>query len=367
MRSALIHLLVLLTLISVAGRAAAQPVRLAATFGDDEAQLEVRDLRTDKAEAAIGAAIGAMQSALDLIESPDGPRAQLHRSDQSQLIDIDDGFANLLARAQQFCMWSNGAFGPLAGRLAALRMMEETGEQIELAHLEDALASANCANVAVRAVAAEGPVGPDSAVDDSANDDSANDDSAADADVLGDLRAVLAEGSRIDLRGWSRGFAVDRAVEVLKEHGAGNLWVELGPVRRALGGGPKGEGWPVILSFPGVDTPVASIYLRDRAMAVAMPLLPRGERDPLYIDQRNGRRASGFVAVAVVAELALDAEALGATFVIVGLNEGKMRLASLKPQPSALVLLGTGENQPVRSDFRWLELPQMRLVQRSFP
>lgn len=341
-----IRCLILPCLVLAAATATAQPVRLAASFDADHAEIEVRDLRTDKAEAAIHAAFAEMTAMLALAESPDGSRARLHAEPAGELVDIDDRFGALLARAQQFCMWSNGAFGPLAGRLAAARLAMASGRNIEPSQIAEVMASANCANVAVRVKPKE--MAAAAAI------------SSAPAAAKTDLQAALAEGSRIDLRGWLRGFAIDRAAEVLADHGTGNFWIELGPVRRAKGSGPDSAGWPVILAFPGIDAPVASVYLRDRAMAVVMPLVPPSDRDPLYTDQRTGRDAQGIVAVAVVSELALDAEALATTVTILGLNEGKMRLASLTPAPSALVLLGDGTGPPVRSDFRWLELPQIR-------
>lgn len=345
--------------------ARAQPVRLAADFGGDSAQIEVRDLRTDKAEVAIKAAFAEMTALLALAEAPDGPRAALHEAPPGELFDLDDRFAALLARGQQFCLWSNGAFGPLAGRIAEVRMAEESGRTVDPHRLGEALASADCENVAVRVKA---PAAAPSALGVAPASTAGVAGPASDDGIAGqDLQAALVEGSRIDLRGWLRGFAVDGAAKVLSEHGAGNFWIELGPVRRAKGTGLDGEGWSVVLSFPGSEAPVTAIYLRDRAMAVTLPLHPPTDRDPILVDQRNGGEAKGIVAVAVVADLALDAEALAATTAILGLNEGKMRLASLRPAPSAIVLLGDGSGPPIRADFRWLELPQIRPAQRTFP
>ena len=349
--------------------AAAQPVRLAADFGVDQAQIEVRDLRTDKAEVAIQAALAEMTAMLALAEAPDSPRVKLHEAPPGELFDLDDQFAALLARTQQFCMWSSGAFGPLAGRLAEVRMAMEEGRGVEPSRIGEALASANCANVAVRVKPDEVPrteVASTGAVRVSNSPIETTSVASPDSATAADLEAALAEGSRIDLRGWLRGFAIDSAARVLTEHGAGNFWIELGPVRRAMGKGPDGAGWPVVLSFPGVETPIASVYLQDQAMAVTMPLQPPNDRDPILVDQRNGREASGVVAVAVVTTLALDAEALATTTTILGLNEGKMRLASLKPLPAAIVLLGDGSGPPVRADFRWLELRQIERPRR-FP
>lgn len=344
-------LFLLLTLSPLfAGTLAAQPVRLAAEFGDDHAEIEVRDLRTDKGQVAIQAAFAEMTTMLVLVEGPGDNQVIIEAGAEPRA--VDPHFAGLALRAQQFCLWSNGSFGPLAGMLAAQH--ETTGDHPDRTEIPDvgrALTSAQCHNL--RATAADDDTAP--APSKGAGPSLAADDSPADRSYLS-----VAEGSELDLRGWLRGYVVDRAVATLREHGASNAWVELGPIRRAIGDGPAGAGWPVILSFPGIEAPVASVYLRDQAMAIMTPLSPRSSRDPVLIDQRNGREPRGIVAVAAVTELGVDAEALAVTVVIIGLNEGRMRLASLKPAPSALVLLGDGTGPPIRSDFRWLELPQIR-------
>jgi thiamine biosynthesis lipoprotein ApbE len=322
--------------------ASAQPVRLAAELGDERSEIEVRDLRTDKGKAAIQAAFAEMTAMLELVEGPGTNQVILEAGAEPRA--VDKRFGALALRAQQFCLWSNGAFGPLAGELAVQREAQrERGEGADLAAFGQALTSAQCQNIRVTAAATDGA-----------------EPSAEELLTDGEPLLSIAEGSGLDLRGWLRGFVIDRAVEILREHGVGNAWVELGPIRRGIGDGPTGEGWPVILSFPGIETPVASVYLRDQAMAIITPLTARGKRDPELVDQRNGREPRGIVAVIAVTELGIDAETLAVTVTIIGLNEGRMRLASLKPLPSALVLLGDGTGPPVRADFRWLELPQIR-------
>jgi len=342
MEALVARLLAVLVLVLASSIGHAQPIRLATQFGDERSEIEVRDLRTDKGRAAIQAAFAEMAEVLALAEARDGDLARLAHAAANETVAVDPRFAALALRAQQFCLWSNGAFGPLAGQIVAQRKaLRERSEGTDMSSFVRALNSAACNNMRVRSAEASDP-------------------GAAAQQAPAGSGIAVAEGSLMDLRGWLRGFAIDRAMDALRAHGAGNAWVDLGPVRRAVGEGPGGDGWPVILSFPGVATPVTSIFLLDRAMAVITPLAAEGARDPLLFDQRNGRETHGIVAVAAVTELAIDAESLAATVAVIGFSEGKMRLASLKPLPSALVLLGDGSGPPVRSDFHWLELPQIR-------
>jgi thiamine biosynthesis lipoprotein ApbE len=167
--------------------------------------------------------------------------------------------------------------------------------------------------------------------------------------------ATLAAGGSLDLHGFAEGYAADRAVESLRGEGVTNGFVRVGEVHRGFGGGPGGKGWPVVVPAPaGMTEPVAGrVFLRDRSLAVATRTQPRP-----YVNQRNGKPAEGALTVAASSELAVDAQALAATLLILGPREGQMRLGSLKPKPSALWFLGSGTGQPLQTEYRWSEIPK---------
>lgn len=220
---------------------------------------------------------------------------------------LDPRLLTILTRARDFCVWSEGAHGPLGRDLYALWIdpsepptPEQAGQAVDLARC-------------------------DRLVLDPKNG-----------------TAALAEGSGLDLRGFAEGHAVDRAVEVLKKEGAANAFVRIGPVQRGIGAGPAGKGWPV--EVPPLDR----IYLRDRSLGVVS--------EALYLNQRTGRRAQGVLAVAAVTDLAVDAQGLAATLFITGPREGQLRLGSLRPRPSASWFLGSGVGEPLRVDYRWSEV-----------
>ena len=159
------------------------------------------------------------------------------------------------------------------------------------------------------------------------------------------------------------GWAVDRAVKVLKERGAANGMVRVGPVRRGFGPGVDGRGWRVALPrFAGLEEALAPVWLLDRALAVAAPLERRvviaGDGYSRWIHQRTGRPAEGIAGVVAVTDLAADAQGLAATLAVAGPREGKMRLGGLRPAPSVLWLLGGGEGEPLLMDHRWALVPK---------
>lgn len=164
-------------------------------------------------------------------------------------------------------------------------------------------------------------------------------------------RATLAGETAVDLRSFAEGAAVDRAVEVLKERKVTSGLVRIGGTWRAFGPGPQGKGWPVVLpAFKGTTESAGRIPLRDQALAIADPA-----GRPL-VNQRTGQPAQGVVATVAVTELAADARPLAVSLLITGPREGQLRIGSLRPRPSVLWLLGNGAGEPLRVFYRWTEL-----------
>ena len=243
----------------------------------------------------------------------------------------DPRLVELLARAEAFCVWSQGAHGPLGGRLYRMWGLREPVAALPSTQdLAQAAAGGDCSRLKVDPAAGTVEVAPT---------------------------------ARLDLYGFAAGFAVDRAVGVLKESGVGDGRVAIGGVQRAFGPGPDGDGWRVDLPDPpGLVRPLTPIRLKDQALAVALagehPLAIAGERFPPYVDQRTGRPASGVAATAAVTELALDAQALAVSMFITGSREGSLRLGTLRPTPSVLWLLGSGSGNapPILTDFHWSQV-----------
>ena len=318
-----------------------EAVRMTMPVFGVKAQIEVRNLPPQAAEAAITAAFQEVHE-IDLlaripenVAPEDGPPAlsiaALNAAAGGGPQPVDPRVAELLLRGLQFCIWSRGAFGPLGGELYRLW---ESDSRPAPPDVHAAVGTSECNRVRLNEATVSGP----GAV------------------------AELTVGSRVDMRGLARGFAVDRAMAVLAEHGATNSWVEVGNVWRAQGGGQDGAGWPVTLPpMPGGSSdPLDELWLRDQALVI-LSVEPWGG-GPFVppIDQRTGVPASGVVTVVVVTEQAVDAEPLASTLFIFGHREGQMRLGTLQPRPAVYWLLGTGGNRPLEATYRWHSLHRMR-------
>jgi thiamine biosynthesis lipoprotein len=316
-----------------------RPVRIAASAFGRQVDIEVRDLPRDKARSGIQAALAEVAETERLLR-PDavepGGIGALNTAAGRGPQPVDPRLMALLVRAQEFCFWSEGAHGPLGPEIYETWGLRASGPPATDAvvtppdpdRLEQAMATAKCDRLTL--IPAQGT-------------------------------AELAAGSRLDLGGFAEGHAVDRAVDVLRQNGVANGFVQIGLILRAFGKGADGKGWKIVLpSFPGMDRPAGRFLLCDRAAAILSAtdgsikiadqvLLP-------YLNQRTGLPAPGVVGMATVTDLAVDAQALAIAMALTGPREGQLRLGSLRPNPSVLWFLGSGTGAPLQVDHRWGEV-----------
>ena len=328
------HHLVLATLFLIATSASGQTLRLEGQVLGLPLVIEA----VGTGEVIATAMRAAYDEAVDLERYVDPVRGiipQLNAAAGDGLRKVDERLIALLARTIFICDWSLGSHGPLGGWLYegwGLRTPSQnilTGDDLRLA-----IRRASCDGIGI--------------------------------DLEKHL-VVLAPDRKLELWGFARGFVVDRASVVLFEQGAENATVRLGSIQRGTGPGPNGDGWPVTVpadrEFP-VDLITEGFSLHDQSFALASgsegSLNVSSTSYPPYIDQLSGKPADGVIAVGVVTDLAIDAQAVATTLFAIG-NRAGMSLASrLEPKPSARWLLGGDTSSPLIADYRWstLKLPQ---------
>jgi thiamine biosynthesis lipoprotein ApbE len=328
------HLLLLLLLAAPAPSPnRAEPVRFSAPAFGEQVEIEVRGLPQSAAELAIQEAlreVAAVEKTTDPGIAGSGIAA-LNAAAGAGPQAVDPRLSQLLARALDFCFWTEGAHGPLGRDLYRL-----WGLRAPAAALPDEAARA----AAVTAASCSGlRYEPQKGT------------------------ATLAAGAGLDLWGFAEGEAVDRAIAALLRHKAPTGFVQIGGVRRGFGPGPAGKGWRVLLPvFEGLDQPLGEVWLRDQALAVASashhPLRIGGDLYPPYLNQRTGNFSSGVLAAVAGSELAVDAQALAATAMVLSPHEGQLRMGSLRPQPAILWVLGSGQGAPLLLDYRWSTVPK---------
>ena len=126
----------------------------------------------------------------------------------------------------------------------------------------------------------------------------------ADLSIAGNTVTSRNPAVQLDLGGYGKGYALDRAAAILKAHGVGNALINIGGNVLALGS--KGEApWRVGIQHPREPRPLASLPLRDGEAIGTSGDYQRffemdGERYCHLLDPRSGRPARGTQAVTVL-------------------------------------------------------------------
>ncbi len=312
---------------ALTGGAAAETLRVVGEAFGETAEIDIAGLEREAAQAAAQGGLVALARSEAEIASL---RAAFETAKEGPVAPSPELFA-LLARTESFCRWSDGAVGPLGGKLFRLwgvRFPAPGRPAPEV--LSAAVDTARCGRIALDGL---------------------------------NSQVRIAIDSELDLLPFELGWAVDRAVTALSEAGVVNGRVRLGAVQRGIGAGPDGKGWRVeIPRLPGSSQPAEGFWLRDRAAAVLLtsdrPVLLGGDPMPRYLDLRSGTARGGTLAVVAVTEFAVDAQAVGWAMHSLGPRGGQMSLGSLRPEPSVLWALGSGEGEPLISVARWSAVPK---------
>jgi thiamine biosynthesis lipoprotein len=134
----------------------------------------------------------------------------------------------------------------------------------------------------------------------------------------------------LDLGGIGKGYAVDRAIAILKSADIRSALVNAGGSSiTSIGAPPGSSGWPVAVGAGKV------LRLRDTSMSTSQQ---NGE----ILDPRTGSAAKATMAVSVVTRSGTAADALSTTLLIVSKEEG-VKLLDRFPDAAALWLSPEGK------------------------
>jgi thiamine biosynthesis lipoprotein len=131
-------------------------------------------------------------------------------------------------------------------------------------------------------------------------------------------------GVELDLGGIAKGYAVDRAVSLLRQrHVAAALVSAGGSTLYALGAPPNREGWDVRIQDPlDARKTAMTVQLKDGALSVAGSsekfFDAEGVRYSHIMDPQTGRPVQGVLSVAVLAATGTAGDALDDAFFVLG-------------------------------------------------
>ena len=150
----------------------------------------------------------------------------------------------------------------------------------------------------------------------------------------------LRDGLEINLGSIGKGYALDRAAEMLRNR-LGNRFRPAARRRPAACwriGAPPGQsaGWAVSLKHPwDANRSIGVVYLRNRALGTSAATYQffeyNGRKLGHLLDPRKGWPAEGVQQVSVVAPTAAEADALSTAFFVMGLDETRLYCQSTPP------------------------------------
>ena len=142
-------------------------------------------------------------------------------------------------------------------------------------------------------------------------------------------------GMGITTAGVGKGYAVDKAVEALQQHGIEHALVNAGGDIRCIGGKTKTIPWKIAVRDPQNKNRVVTTFeLFDQAMATS-GTYHRDLND--IINPKSGRSAQGILSSTVTTETAIDADILATCMYILGSTKGLELIEKLE-NAKALIL-----------------------------
>src|SRR5262245_19413022 len=136
-------------------------------------------------------------------------------------------------------------------------------------------------------------------------------------------------GVEIDLGGIAKGYAVDRAVAVLKQCGVTSALLSAGgSTIYALGAPPGKPAWEIEVQDPVERGRIATrVRLKDRALSVSGSYEKffelNGARYSHVMDPKTGRPVQGVLSVAVITDDGMSGDALDNVFYVLGVERGR--------------------------------------------
>lgn len=262
------------------------------------------------ANAAIDAAIAEIACIEDMMTSwRDSPLTRMNEHAGQGWYDVPRPLARLLARGLAVAELTNGAFDPTFASAGKLWDFKADPPKVPTAEqVREALRT-----VGFNAVQID----------------------------LEQNRVKLPEGYRVGLGGIAKGYGVDRAMQVLMEHGIEHAMVNAGGDLKVLGQ-KQGQPWRIAVRHPRAkERIIAMVPLANTCIVTSGDyerfFLLDGQRYHHILDPRTGYPAQGAISATVIAPDAAFADALATAMVVMGPKAGLPILEKL-PRVEGLII-----------------------------
>jgi len=177
------------------------------------------------------------------------------------------------------------------------------------------------------------------------------------------------DGTKIDLGGIAKGYAVDSAVKSLAANGVSAGMVNAGGDLYCLGSKAPGKPWRIAVRDPVNEEGVLGyVQLADKGIATSGDyqnfFMADGVRYSHIFDPRTGRPSTvGPHSVTVVAETCADADGLATAVFVLGPNKGIELLEQLAGV-EGLIVSGDEGNLAINSTSGWDDATSWKWVER---
>jgi thiamine biosynthesis lipoprotein len=155
-------------------------------------------------------------------------------------------------------------------------------------------------------------------------------------------------GTRLDLAGIAKGYAVDRAVSALLRAGVTTGVVDAGGDVGFAGTPPHPEGWYAGVQRPRGEGLLGVLLLDGGSVATSGDYqhyaIVDGVRYHHLLDPSTGYPARGVMSVTVAADHAITADALATAIFVMGAEKG-MAFVERTPGVEALIVTGDGDDE----------------------
>jgi len=258
---------------------------------------------TIKAEAFpedIQKALGVMEKVDSLMNDYD-PQSEISILNKEGKAKVSPELKEVITRAVHFSRLTKGAFDITVGPLVRFWQKMEKEKRIPTQkELEDVLSVVGYQNIKVK----------------------------------GDTIVLGKKGMMLDVGGIAKGYAVDKAIEVLKKRGVKNALVDAGGDLYCLGEGPHGK-WRIGIQHPRkMKEIVGVVEVKDRGVATSGDYRRyysiKGKRFGHIINPATGWTVQDTPSsVTIIAPDATSADALATGVFVLGLKEGMNLINSL--------------------------------------
>ena len=152
--------------------------------------------------------------------------------------------------------------------------------------------------------------------------------------------SFLKHGMKITLGGIAKGYAIDKTIEVLVEKGIDHALVDAGGDMRAVGD-KGGEEWMIALENPrNKKDYITIIKLSDRSIATSGDYERYFDPERKFhhiVNPKTGYSATELISVTIIADKAIDADAIATAVFVLGPDEGLQLIEELENVEGLLI------------------------------